>query len=101
MAKKGGGMVKRLDQWTNDIRRWNGTSFTLQQRSIEALSRAEKHLGFDLRNDQDQLRLLHVLADIVFGVGKRGRPRYRKKWDFDRLVQLAEDRIEVKRELPS
>jgi hypothetical protein len=100
VAKKSGGMAKRLDRWTHDIRRWNGTSFTLGQHSIEALSKAQKHFGLDLENDRDRRNLLYILADIVFGVGKRGRPRYSKKWDYYRLLRLAEDRIEVERVLP-
>jgi len=94
------GAAKRLERWTNDVRRWNGTSFTIRQRSIEALSRAEKHFGLDSKHDQDRLRLLYILADIVFGVGRPGRPRDSKKWASDRLVQLHEDHIEVKKDLP-
>lgn len=92
MANKSDGRTKRLERWTNDVRRWNGNQFHLGQRAIEALSRAEKEFDLDLRKDRDRLQLLHILADIVFGVEKRGRPRGKKKWDSWRLWQLAVDR---------
>jgi hypothetical protein len=94
------GVAKRLERWTNDVRRWNGTTFTLQQRSIEALSRAEKHFGLDRKNEHDRLHLLYILADIVFGVGRRGRPPASKKWKSNKLWQLAKDHIAVKKDLP-
>jgi hypothetical protein len=94
------GAAKRLERWTNDVRTWNGTRFIVRQSTSEALSSAEKHFGLDSNDDQDRLRLLYILADIVFGVGRRGRPRDSKKWASDRLVQLHEDHIEVKKDLP-
>jgi hypothetical protein len=97
MANKGGGRT-RLKRWTTDVRRWN-RDFQVGQSAIDALSRAAKQFGFDLRKEEDRRRLLFILADVVFG-GKRGRPQGSKKWVSSRLLRLAEDRIEVEQEWP-
>jgi hypothetical protein len=77
MANKGGGRT-RLKRWTTDVRRWN-RDFQVGQSAIDALSRAAKQFGFDLRKEEDRRRLLFILADVVFR-GKRGRPQGSKKW---------------------
>ena len=66
-----------------------------------ALARAEEFFGLHLEKPAEQALLLHILADAVFGVRKKGRPRTNKgKWDAVRLIQLAIDCNTIKEDTP-
>src|SRR5262249_19876778 len=66
-----------------------------------ALSEAAEYFGLDLAKSAEQALLLHILADIVFGERKKGRPRTNKgKWDVARLIQLAIDCNKIKEDSP-
>jgi len=64
---------------------------------LPALSRAARYFGLHLVEPAEQSLLLHILADVVFGDRKRGRPRSNKgKWDVLTLIQLAIDCNKIK-----
>jgi hypothetical protein len=66
-----------------------------------ALSEAAKYFDLQLGKPAEQSLLLHILADVVFGERKRGRPRTKKgKWDVLTLIQLAIDCNKIKEETP-
>lgn len=93
MTKRADTRTARLRRWRDDIRRLNG-GYCITERQREALRRAREYFG-PLDN---QITLLYILADIVFG--KAGRPRGSKKWSYDRLVQLDDDCRRVKSQFP-
>jgi len=65
------------------------------------LSRAAKYFDLQLREPAEQSLLLHILADVVFGERKKGRPPTKKgKWDVVTLIQLAIDCNKIKEETP-
>src|SRR5262245_32409905 len=97
MAKKDDTVAKRLKQWKADVRKWKEAgTWETHQRHITALSKAREYFGLDVRQEED--RLLYILADVVFGSGRPGRPQGSKKWSKIRLLQLANDRLEIKRD---
>jgi hypothetical protein len=96
MASTSDTRLKRLKRWKADLLRWKG-DFHLEQRSIEALERAEKYFGLN-KSNSIRSYLVFILADVVFGT--TGRPRGSKKWSDSKLEQLARDHDEVKRDLP-
>jgi hypothetical protein len=65
------------------------------------LSKAADFFGLDLSKSEQKALLLEILADVVFGEEKKGRPRTQKrKWDRLTLIQLAVDCNKVKAETP-
>jgi|SRR5262249_14636419 len=65
------------------------------------LSKAADFFGLDLSKSEQRQLLLNILADVVFGEQKKGRPRAKKrKWDVLTLIQLAVDCNKVKAEAP-
>jgi hypothetical protein len=62
-----------------------------------ALFEAAEFFGLHLGNPAEEALLLHILADVVFGGRKKGRPRTNKgKWDAVKLIQLAIDCNKIK-----
>jgi hypothetical protein len=65
------------------------------------LSKAADFFGLDLSKSEQRALLLDILADVIFGEQKKGRPPAKKaKWDRLRLIQLAVDCNKVKAETP-
>src|SRR4029453_13347281 len=61
------------------------------------LSKAADFFGLDLSKSEQRALLLDILADVIFGEQKKGRPPAKKaKWDRLRLIQLAVDCNKVK-----
>jgi hypothetical protein len=65
------------------------------------LSKAADFFGLDLSKSEQRALLLDILADVIFGEQKKGRPPTKKrKWDALTLIQLAVDCNKVKAEAP-
>ena len=67
----------------------------------QQLLKAGEFFGLDLSNQAHLDLLLVILADVVFGEQKKGRPPAKKrKWDRLKLIQLAVDCNKVKEDMP-
>ena len=72
-------------------------TFTGKQQLLNAL----EFFSLDLSNQAHLDLLLVILADVVFGEQKKGRPPDKKrKWDTLKLIQLAVDCNKVKGDMP-
>jgi hypothetical protein len=98
--KKGGGHRKRLAYWKSYFddggfqRRPNDSAAV----AAPALLQAAEFFGLDPAKDRDLL--LHILASIVFGKRKKGRPGGTRNWDEKRFSQLGFHREAVERDNP-
>jgi len=66
----------------------------------KTLEAAALFFGLDLTNQTESEFLLRLLAFLIFGEGKAGRPPRSKKWQGDELTSLAESYHSIKRENP-
>jgi len=70
------------------------------QREPESVAVAAKRFGLDSKDARQREKLLWVLADVVFGRGKRGRPKGSKTSWGRRLFILGEIYQQKKNENP-
>jgi hypothetical protein len=72
------------------------------KRRTESLAEAARFFRLDLNDVRQREKLLYLLADIVFGRGKKGRPRGSKSsWNLIRLGDLGQIYEEMRRQRPN
>ena len=84
-------MQERLDSWdpkvgVEDVER--GWAQHYKSVGHSGLANAAKFFGLDEHNPVHRAYLLHVLANLVFTVPAKGRPKGVKKWDDVKLRVL-------------
>jgi hypothetical protein len=83
-------LLKASDQ---QVERYAGVITPSLQRAAEAF-----HL--DPQSDWHREILVNILAQLMFGDGKRGRPRNTLKWDWDRAYNLGDAVAAIRQEKP-
>jgi hypothetical protein len=101
MAKKRKISRKRME----DFRRWtlsaSGEELGRYTNLIPvSLQKAADAFGLDAGSEGHREVLVRILAQLMFGDGKRGRPRMTHKWFEQREYDLGAHFHELKRERP-
>jgi|GraSoiStandDraft_30_1057271.scaffolds.fasta_scaffold778517_1 hypothetical protein len=78
-----------FDEWCRKIRAGDigGVS--------QSISRAAKFFNLDEKRPAQRKLLFCILADVLFGSGRIGRPKGRTKWAHANLLRLLRDYVEV------
>jgi hypothetical protein len=82
-------------------KRLDKARYRFYQQEPESVAAAAKHFELDPNDARQREKLLWLLADVVFGRGKKGRPKGSStSWDSKRLCSLAAIYAEKKYENP-
>jgi hypothetical protein len=79
-------MRKAVKKRIDSLKRSDRSGPTTLPQSLDIAARV---FELDLSDDQQRERLLHLLAEMVFGKAKRGRRKDSKSWTGRKLIELA------------